>query len=139
MKIFGGLMIAAVLVGLSMAVPFEMIGTAHAQAAGTALAQTDGGAQVAAYVGKGKSIDVQCREPACLRLVAASTYATAAASCVTDAQVRGYTATGSGVDFAGVQRGPPLHIETGALTLITARIPDAGNPGCIWYEVPRNP
>lgn len=118
-------------------------GIAHAQQAGTAFTHVpDAGTAYVATVSAKQYVVMQCREPSCIRLIAgAKVGVDVTASCTTDMQIAGATASGSTVigDKAGVIRGERVKIETGGLGKIIAVAADGGDPGCVWQNEVKNP
>lgn len=116
-------------------------GIAHAQQAGTAFTHVpDAGTAYVATLSAKSVVSVQCREPACLRLLAGAAVGTAITSdCSKDMQVSGVKTSGSLDDKAGPLRGERVEIQTGGLGKLVAVTPDGGDPGCAWQNIVKNP
>lgn len=138
MKSFAPMLLAATFFAALMFAPSPIVSNAHAQAAGVALTNPDAGVNYFVSIGQQKTVNIQCREPACIRLVADTAAASVQTDCTKDMQVPGVVASGSLPDSAGALRGARLTIETGGLRVVVARTPDAGNPGCVSQIVTRN-
>lgn len=109
-------------------------GTAHAQVALGRLTSNDAGATNTLTIPQLNNIEVQCVEPACLKLSLDG----GIPACATDYFVPGRTANGSVGDNIGRSSRNGV-INTGGFSRLKAMALDAGNPDCTVFQSIKNP